>query len=81
MPIRSETTGHYYTPEETVRIVRWKQVAFYMRNGLKPVDFYVSADRKTGEDILVFLFYRNESQLVYQKWKEMLDKANGYEEK
>lgn len=79
--IRSETTGLYYVPEKMVRIVRWKQVAFYMRHGIFPKDFFVSKDYKTKEDILVFLFDREESRSVYEEWKEILNYDRNYEPK
>lgn len=81
MVVKSEVTGKYYSVENTVRIVRWKQVVFYMNKGIVPKDIFVSIDRKTGEDILVFLFDKDESRETYYEWRSILDHAKGYEQK
>lgn len=68
--IRSETTGKVYCPDDAIRIVNLRQVTQYIRKGIEILDFYVSKDFKTDEDILVFLVNKKESQKAYQEWLE-----------
>lgn len=68
---KSDTTGRVYHPSECVRLVNMKQLVFYMKNGVEILDFYPSKDFKTGEDVLVFIVNKKDSQKVYQKWQEM----------
>jgi hypothetical protein len=42
-----------------------------MRNGIEVLDFYPSQDFKTGEDVMVFLVNKKDSQEVYQKWQDL----------
>lgn len=68
--VRSKTTGKVYCPSDAIRIVNIRQVAQYMRKNIEILDFYVSKDLKTEEDILVFLVNKKESQKAYQEWLE-----------
>lgn len=74
MEITSVTTGRTYESSRTVRIVNVKQVCFYVDRYIYPVDFFSSLDRKTGEPILVFLFYKDETYEAYTEWKNRLHK-------
>ena len=68
--IKSDTTGKEYCPSECVRLVNMKQIAFYLKHGVKVYDFYSSNDFKTGEPIVVFMVNKKESEEVYAKWME-----------
>lgn len=57
-----------YYPHEVCRIINPKQCKFYIKNGLYPIDMYTSIDDKTGGDIVVMIFDRQESFPLYQKW-------------
>lgn len=66
--VTSDTTGKVYCPSECVRLVNVKQLVFYMNNNVEILDFYPSKDFKTGEDVLVFIVNKKDSQKVYKKW-------------
>ena len=66
--IISETTRRKYLTKDVVRILNPKQQLLYIKAGLYPLDLYVSIDQKTGKDVLVMLFDREESYPLYQKW-------------
>ena len=67
---KSDTTGRIYYPSECIRLVNYRQLLFYMKNNIEILDFYVSKDFKTNEDILVFIVNKKDSQEVYQRWLE-----------
>lgn len=66
--IKSETTGKIYDPNKTVRLVNYKQVAFYLNKEVEILDFYASEDFKTGEPILVFIVSKKDSYEAYEEW-------------
>ena len=66
--ITSYTTGRTYSPNDVIRLVNVRQLVYYMNNGIEILDFYTSKDFKTGEDILVFIVNKKDSQEVYRKW-------------
>ena len=57
-----------YTTNEVCRIVNPKQSMLYIKHRLFPIDMYTSIDAKTGNDILVMIFDKEESQELYQAW-------------
>ena len=57
-----------YSPNEVCRIINPKQYMLYIKNGLFPIDIYTSVDGKTGNDIVVMIFGRQESYDLYQAW-------------
>ena len=69
--MKSYTTGRIYCPSECIRIINLRQITFYAKMGVEILDFYPSTDFKTGEDILVFIVNKKDSQEAYQKWQEM----------
>lgn len=79
--VRSNLTGKLYNLNQTIRILKWKQVAFYIHKGIYPEDIMATLDRKTGEEIIVFLFDREKTAKVYREWCKLLDEANLYEQK
>ncbi len=68
MLILSNLQSREYSPNEVCRIVNPKQYLLYIKNGLYPIDMYTSIDDKTGKDILVMIFDREESFPLYQAW-------------
>lgn len=68
--IKSDTTGRIYCPADCVRLVNIRQLLFYMMHGVEILDFYPSKDFKTGENILVYLVDKRDSQQTYKLWKE-----------
>lgn len=66
--IKSETTGKVYCPSDVVRLVNMRQLLFYMVQGVEILDFYPSKDFKSGDDILVFIVDKKDSQEAYRKW-------------
>ena len=68
---KSDTTGRIYCASDVIRIINVRQAVFYMKNGVEILDFYPSEDFKTGEDVMVFLVNKKDTQEVYQKWLGM----------
>jgi hypothetical protein len=68
--IKSSTTGKRYCPEDTIRILNIRQIIFYMTFNVEILDFYPSKDFKTGEDVMVFLVDKKDSQEAYKRWLE-----------
>lgn len=66
--IHSQMTGKEYRPKDVVRLLNVYQATYYISRDILPVDIYSSADYKTGEPRLVFLFNRQESKDVYDAW-------------
>ena len=42
----------------------------YVKNEVYPIDMYTTTDMETGEDKLVMLFSKKESQPLYILWKK-----------
>lgn len=51
---------------ETVKIMNRKQVTFYIKNGIKPVDIIVGYN-----DYLVYIFDKEQTKGVWEKWKRI----------
>lgn len=66
--VKSEVTGKTYDPARCVRILNSLQACKYIKAQCFPLDIYTSIDQKTGQDVLVFLFDRNESKDLYTAW-------------
>lgn len=66
--IKSDTTGKIYCPSNCIRLVNMRQLLFYMTRNVEILDFYPSKDFKTGEDILVFIVDKKNSQEAYRAW-------------
>ena len=47
--------------KDKIKIVNYKQASMYIKYGVKPIDLYYT-------DTLVFVFNRNETKEVYDKW-------------
>lgn len=65
----SNITGKYYQLKEVVRVVDPKQCRLYIKHSVYPIDIYTTTDIETGEDKLVMLFSRQQSQPLYVLWK------------
>ena len=67
--IKTNLKSRDYSIHEVVRIVNPKQYLLYIKNGVYPIDMYTTTDIETGEDKLVMLFSKKESQPLYILWK------------
>lgn len=56
--------------DREIPIVNPKQAAFYWSKGIKPIDIYPSVNSHTNEPILVFVFNRDETYLLYKEWQD-----------
>ena len=66
--VYSSLLENYYYPDECVRVVNQLQAASYWINGCAPVDIYPSRDLRTGQAIIVYVFNREKSKPLYEKW-------------
>lgn len=67
--VTSELTGKTYNPMNTIRLLNQLQVCRYIKKKCYPVDIYPSIDRKTGQDVLVYLFEKTDQvKELYQLW-------------
>lgn len=66
--IISKTTGKKYYEVDIVKILNIAQVARYLSWGMELLDVYPSIDRKTGKQMLVFIFDRENSLCAYDAW-------------
>lgn len=71
--IKSDVTGKVYCPSECVRLVNIRQLLFYMNHNVEILDIYPSKDFKSGDDVLVFIVSKKDSQDAYRKWMMMND--------
>lgn len=67
MNIESNLSPRNYTEREICRIVNQLQAKMYIKNHVYPIDLYTSCD-KNGNDIIVYIFLRSETQEVYKAW-------------
>lgn len=68
MKVKSNLKPRSYTQNEVVRIVNQKQYLTYVKNGVYPIDMYVSIDEKTDNTILAMIFLKEDTSEVYKKW-------------
>lgn len=64
----SNLTDKLYKVKDVCRIVNPKQQCLYIKNGVLPLEMYVSQDTRNGNDIIVMLFDKKNSFSVYEKW-------------
>lgn len=50
-----------FSVNNIVKIINYKQASMYIKHGVKPIDLYYT-------DVLVFVFDRDETREVYDKW-------------
>lgn len=65
----SKIVGEKYNLFECVRITNLRQVHFYLENGATLLDVY-SGWGKNKKPTLVFLFYKNDTKELYEKWSK-----------
>ena len=67
---RSPVTGkkYDYFSKEYVRILNVFQAASYLNAGLELIDLYVSNDKETQKNRLVFVFEKEASKPYFDKW-------------
>lgn len=56
-----------YHLKEVYRLINPKQVKLYIKHEVYPIDMYTSLD-DNGHDVIVYVFLREETQELYQKW-------------
>lgn len=56
-----------YNEREVCRVINAKQQKLYVKHKVYPIDMYCSYDTE-GNDIVVYIFLKNETQELYQKW-------------
>ncbi len=66
--VTSDVTGKTYDPSKCVRILNSLQACKYMKHQCLPLDMYPSIDFKTGQDVIVYIFDREESKELYSAW-------------
>lgn len=57
-----------YLASEAIRILDPNQAALYWANGIEPLDIYSSRDYKTGKALIVYVFKRSETKIVFDLW-------------
>ena len=67
MQIESNLKTRTYSEKEVCRIVNEVQYKRYIKHRVFPIDMYPSID-ENGRDIIVYIFLREETQELYQKW-------------
>lgn len=68
MKLETHLNPRDYSEHEVSRIVNPRQCMLYIKHGVFPIDIYTSIDNKTGNDIVVMIFLKDESYPLYQKW-------------
>ena len=66
----SKISGKQYLLKDIVRVIDPKQMRLYIKHEVYPIDMYTTTDIETGEDKLVMLFSKKESQPLYALWKK-----------
>lgn len=51
-----------------IPIVNPKQAAYYWSKGVEPIDVYPSMDINTNVPIIVFVFNRDDTYILYKEW-------------
>lgn len=65
--IKTNLSPRDYSEKEVCRIVNPKQRDLYIKHRVFPIDIYPSIDTE-GRDITVYIFLKDETQELYQKW-------------
>lgn len=67
MKIEPNLKPRTYSEREVCRIVNDLQFKKYVKNRVYPIDMYPGISPE-GKDIVVYIFLREETQDLYQKW-------------
>lgn len=65
---KSGLTHQMYDVFKMVRIVNIQQASAYINNGVFPEDIIIDLDENTKQRRMVFLFDREGTREVYDKW-------------
>lgn len=65
-----------YVASDAIKILNPAQAAFYWAHGTKPVDFFLSRNRKTDKPCIVYVFIREEQQKCYDAWVKFNEEIN-----
>ena len=65
--IESNLNPRPYTEKEVCRIINPRQHGLYIKHKVYPIDMYSSIDDK-GMDIVVYIYLREDTKELYQKW-------------
>ncbi len=68
MNVKTNLTPRDYKHSEVCRIINPRQAKLYIKNKVFPIDLYTSKDNNNN-DIIVYIFLKNETQEVYELWK------------
>lgn len=68
MKVKTNLKSMDYLLKDVVRIVNPKQQLLYVKNEIYPIDMYTSIDNKTGNNIIVMIFLKEDTSEVYKKW-------------
>lgn len=68
MKVKTNLKPRDYLLKDVVRIVNPKQQLLYIKNQVYPIDIYSSIDNKTGNNIVVMIFLKEDTTEVYKKW-------------
>lgn len=68
MKVKTNLKPRDYLLKDVVRIVNPKQQLLYIKNLVYPIDIYSSIDNKTGNNIVVMIFLKEDTTEVYKKW-------------
>ena len=66
--ITSEYRNKKYQTTGSIRVLNQKQAAFYWSNGVEPLDIYLSKSFETGEPRIVYVFSREDTKELYERW-------------
>ena len=71
----SKITGRTYELFSQIRILNIQQCIFYLQNNVVLNDIEISEDRRTHQPVMVFLFNREDTHDVYDKWCKRRDQV------
>lgn len=66
--VEGKFSNKNYYVNEAIRILDPVQAALYWANGIEPLDIYPSRDYKTNKALIVYVFKREETKDVFDKW-------------
>ena len=68
--VTSEYRNKKYQTTGSIRVLNPRQACFYWANGVEPLDIYLSRNFETNEPRIVFVFSREDTKPLYDKWLE-----------
>lgn len=75
---RSITTNRKYNvfDPDILRILNCKQACFYVSKGCDMLNVQLSKDKRTGEPVFVYLFFREDTKEAYDEWCKRKDQIS-----